>query len=124
MITPAEVFEADYITTESGLKYYDFEIGSGPSPRSGQMVTVHYSGWFEDETMFDSSRLRGQPFSFVLGQDDLIAGWEEGLTSMKVGGKRQLIVPPELAYGEKGGGGGVIPGNATLIFEVELLAIE
>jgi peptidylprolyl isomerase len=123
-IAPAEVFEADYITTESGLKYYDFEIGRGDAPQPGQKVTVHYTGWFENESMFDSTRLRAQPFSFVLGQEEVIAGWEEAILSMKVGGKRQVIVPPSLAYGHKGAGGGAIPPDSTLIFEVELLAIE
>jgi peptidylprolyl isomerase len=123
-LAPAEVFEADYITTPSGLKYYDFAPGSGDSPQPGQTITVHYTGWFENETMFDSSRLRDQPFSFVLGQGKVIAGWEEGLASMKVGGKRQLLIPPELAYGQEGAGGGAIPPNASLIFEVEALAIK
>lgn len=123
-LAPAEVFEADYITTQSGLKYYDFAIGSGDSPQPEQTVTVHYTSWFEDGTLLDSSRLRGQPFDFVLGSGKFIAGWEEGVASMKVGGKRQLVVPAELAYGQEGAGGGAIPANTTFIFEVELLAIK
>ena len=123
-VAPAEVFEADYIITASGLKYYDFEVGAGDSPQPGQTVTVHYTGWFEDETMFDSSRLRGQPFSFVMDEGKVIDGWQEGVASMKVGGKRQLVISPELAYGEEGAGGGAIPPNTTLIFDVELLAIK
>lgn len=120
---PAEVDEADYTTTESGLKYYDFEEGSGDPPQAGQQVTVHYTGWLEDGTRFDSSLLRGQPFDFVVGVGQVIPGWDEGVASMKVGGQRQLIIPAELAYGDRGAGG-VIPPDATLIFEVELLEIK
>ncbi|MBC8506806.1 MAG: FKBP-type peptidyl-prolyl cis-trans isomerase [Anaerolineales bacterium] len=119
----SEVNEEDYISTESGLKYYDFVEGDGATPEAGQTVVVHYSGWLEDGSMFDSSLERGQPFPFVLGQGSVIAGWDEGLSTMKVGGKRQLVIPPELGYGENGAGG-VIPPNATLIFEVELLEIQ
>jgi peptidylprolyl isomerase len=119
---PMHVNEADYVTTNSGLKYYDFEIGDGPAAQAGQQVNVHYSGWLEDGTLFDSSLNRGQPFSLLLGIGQVIPGWDEGLTGMKAGGKRQLVIPPELAYGSQGAGG-VIPPNATLIFEVELLAI-
>jgi len=119
----AEVNEDDYITTESGLKYYDLVEGDGATPETGQTVVVHYSGWLEDGTMFDSSVERGQPFPFALEQGSVIAGWDEGLSTMKVGGKRQLVIPPELGYGEAGAGG-VIPPNATLIFEVELLEIQ
>lgn len=120
---PTKVDEADYTTTDSGLKYYDFEEGSGESPKPGSMVTVHYTGWLEDGTMFDSSLLRAQPFAFPVGIGQVIPGWDEGVASMKVGGKRQLVIPADLAYGEKGAGG-VIPPNATLIFEVELLGIQ
>lgn len=119
---PTEVSDADYTTTDSGLKYYDIEEGTGPSPQNGQVVTVHYTGWLEDGTMFDSSLLRAQPFSFPVGVGQVIPGWDEGVSTMKVGGVRQLVIPPELAYGEKGAGG-VIPANATLIFEVELLDV-
>lgn len=121
---PEEVSEADYVTTDSGLKYYDFEVGSGQSPEAGQTVTVHYTGWLEDGTKFDSSLDRGRPFSFPIGVSQVISGWDEGVASMQVGGKRQLVIPPELGYGEQGAGGGIIPPNATLIFEVELLGVE
>jgi peptidylprolyl isomerase len=120
---PAEVNEADYVTTGTGLKYYDFEAGEGPAAQAGQQVDVHYTGWLEDGTMFDSSLERGQPFSLKLGAGQVIPGWDEGLVGMQVGGSRQLVIPPELAYGERGAGG-VIPPNATLIFEVELVAIK
>lgn len=120
---PTEVDESDYVTTETGLKYYDLEVGGGPTPEAGQGVAVHYTGWLEDGTKFDSSLDRGQSFVFVLGGGQVIAGWDEGVASMKVGGKRQLVIPPDLGYGERGAGG-VIPPNATLIFEVELLAVR
>ena len=120
---PTEVSEADLTTTESGLQYYDLEEGSGDSPNEGEMVAVHYTGWLEDGTMFDSSLLRGQPFAFPVGMGQVIPGWDEGVASMNVGGKRQLVIPAELAYGDKGAGG-VIPPDATLIFEVELLEIQ
>ncbi len=120
---PAEVGEGDYVITESGLKYYDLEVGDGPSPQEGQSVSVHYTGWLEDGTKFDSSLDRGQPFSFVLGIGQVIPGWDEGVATMKVGGKRQLVIPPELAYGDRGAGG-VIPPNATLIFDVELMDVQ
>jgi peptidylprolyl isomerase len=120
---PTEVKEADYVTTESGLKYTDFVEGDGPSPETGQTVTVHYTGWLEDGTKFDSSLDRGQPFTFAIGMGQVIAGWDEGVATMKVGGKRQLVIPSELGYGEQGAGA-VIPPNATLIFEVELLAVQ
>jgi peptidylprolyl isomerase len=120
---PAEVEEAQYVTTESGLKYVDLEVGEGPAPEEGQTVSVHYTGWLEDGTKFDSSLDRGQPFSFVLGEGRVIRGWDEGVATMQVGGKRQLVIPPDLAYGEAGAGE-VIPPNATLIFEVELLDVQ
>ena len=118
--TPTEVAEADYITTASGLRYYDLLEGDGDSPSPGSQVIVHYIGWLTDGTMFDSSLNRGQPFTFALGQGNVIKGWDEGVANMKVGGRRQLVIPPELGYGERGAGG-AIPPNATLIFEVELL---
>ncbi len=120
---PGEVAEADFITTDSGLKYADIETGEGVTPEAGQAVVVHYTGWLEDGTKFDSSLDRGQPFVFPIGQEYVIPGWDEGLATMKVGGKRQLVIPAELAYGADGAGG-VIPPNATLIFEVELLDIQ
>jgi peptidylprolyl isomerase len=119
--TPVD--ENDFTTTESGLKYFDFTTGAGDSPQAGQTVVVHYTGWLPDGTQFDSSIEGGQPFSFVLGQGNVIPGWDEGLSTMKVGGKRQLVIPPDLAYGDQGAGG-VIPPGATLIFEVELIEIR
>jgi peptidylprolyl isomerase len=118
---PTKVDEAKYVTTPSGLKYYDLKVGDGASPTKGQQVTVHYSGWLTDGTLFDSSLKRGEPFKFALGTGGVIPGWDEGVATMKVGGKRQLVIPPELAYGASGAGG-VIPPNATLVFEVELLS--
>jgi peptidylprolyl isomerase len=121
---PTAVSEADYTVTASGLKYYDMEIGSGPMTQVGVTVDVHYTGWLTDGRLFDSSIPEGTPLSFVLGQGQVIQGWEEGLLAMQVGTRRQLVIPPDLAYGEAGAGNGAIPPNATLIFEVELLAIR
>jgi peptidylprolyl isomerase len=110
-----------------GLKYTDEKIGDGATAASGEQVTVHYTGWLDNDgakgKKFDSSLDRGQPFSFTLGAQQVIAGWDEGVAGMKVGGKRTLIIPPELAYGARGAGG-VIPPNATLIFDVELLQVR
>lgn len=111
------------ITTPSGLKYIDEVAGTGESPKPGQMVTVHYTGTLEDGTKFDSSLDRGQPFTFQIGVGHVIRGWDEGVMTMKVGGKRRLIIPAQLGYGARGAGG-VIPPNATLIFEVELLGVK
>ncbi|KXK49498.1 MAG: FKBP-type peptidyl-prolyl cis-trans isomerase [Chlorobi bacterium OLB5] len=110
-------------TTESGLKYVDEVIGSGESPAAGQTISVHYTGTLEDGTKFDSSRDRNQPLVFKIGVGQVIKGWDEGILSMKKGGKRKLIIPPQLGYGSRGAGG-VIPPNATLIFDVELLEIN
>jgi peptidylprolyl isomerase len=118
---PTKVEESKYTTTPSGLKYYDLKVGDGPSPSKGQQVSVQYSGWLTDGKLFDSSYKRGEPFSFTLGAGQVIPGWDEGVATMKAGGKRQLVIPPSLGYGERGAGG-VIPPNATLIFEVELLS--
>lgn len=111
------------ITTESGLKYVELKEGDGATPQRGQTVTVHYTGTLEDGTKFDSSRDRGTPFSFTIGVGQVIKGWDEGVGSMKVGTRRKLIIPSELGYGKRGAGG-VIPPDATLIFDVELLKIS
>lgn len=111
------------VTTKSGLKYVDLKVGTGESPKPGATVVVHYTGTLENGTKFDSSRDRGQPFSFPLGQGQVIKGWDEGIATMKPGGRRKLIIPPDLGYGAQGQPP-VIPPNATLIFDVELLRIE
>ena len=111
------------VTTPSGLKYTDLVVGSGAEPRPGQTAVVHYTGWLLDGTKFDSSKDRGQPFSFPLGQGRVIRGWDEGVATMRVGGTRRLTIPPELGYGARGAGG-VIPPNAALAFEVELLDLK
>jgi len=108
--------------TPSGLKIVDTEIGTGREAVANTNVTVHYDGRLESGKEFDSSRRRGQPFQFRLGSGQVIQGWDEGLVGMKEGGKRQLVIPPELGYGQQGAGG-VIPPNATLVFDVELLKV-
>jgi FKBP-type peptidyl-prolyl cis-trans isomerase len=109
--------------TSSGLQYIDIEVGSGEQPQAGQTLVVHYTGWLADGTKFDSSVDRGQPFSFTLGAGQVIKGWDEGLATMRVGGKRRLIIPSELAYGEQGRSPN-IPANAELTFDVELIEIQ
>lgn len=115
---------AETITTPSGLQYRDEVVGTGADPKAGQKVSVHYTGWLDEGgkpgKKFDSSRDRGTPFTFTLGAGQVIAGWDTGVATMKVGGKRTLIIPPDQGYGPRGAGG-VIPPNATLIFDVELL---
>jgi FKBP-type peptidyl-prolyl cis-trans isomerase len=111
------------ITTASGLKYYVLKPGKGVAAKSGDKVKVHYTGWLTNGTKFDSSLDRGEPLEFPVGQGRVIKGWDEGVTGMKVGEKRQLQIPSKLAYGEAGAGG-VIPPNADLIFDVELVAIN
>jgi FKBP-type peptidyl-prolyl cis-trans isomerase FkpA len=108
--------------TPSGLYIEEVAQGSGAEAVPGRQVTVHYTGWLPDGTEFDSSRGRG-PFTFELGRGEVIAGWDEGVQGMQVGGRRKLVIPPALAYGA-GGAGGVIPPNATLVFDVELLGVE
>lgn len=114
---------AEETTTPSGLKYVELAVGEGEAAKAGDRVQVHYTGWLLDGTKFDSSVDRGQPFVFPLGAGRVIRGWDEGVAGMKPGGKRKLVIPPDLGYGDRGAGG-VIPPNATLVFEVELLKIN
>lgn len=117
----------DAVTTASGLRYTDEVVGTGPEPQKGQTVVVQYTGWLDEGGQrgkkFDSSRDRNQPFSFRLGVGQVIAGWDQGVATMHVGGRRTLVIPAELGYGARGAGG-AIPPNATLIFDVELLEIR
>jgi peptidylprolyl isomerase len=115
--------EEKVITTKSGLKYVEHKVGDGKEAKAGDTVEVHYTGTLTSGKKFDSSRDRGKPFSFPLGKGKVIKGWDEGVAGMKEGGKRKLIIPPELAYG-KDGIEDVIPPNATLIFEVELVKVK
>jgi peptidylprolyl isomerase len=111
------------IKSDGALRYIDEVVGTGASPASGQHVIVHYTGWLTTGKQFDSSRTRNQPFDFVIGKATVIKGWDVGVATMKVGGKRRLIIPPELGYGARGAGAS-IPANATLIFDVELLDVK
>jgi peptidylprolyl isomerase len=111
----------DTITTASGLKYIEATVGAGAAAHAGQLVAVHYSLWLTDNTLIDTSR-DGSPFSFTLGKNEVIKGWDEGITGMRVGGRRRLIVPPSLGYGSTGYGS--VPPNATLIFDVELRGVS
>jgi peptidylprolyl isomerase len=120
---PTKVDEAQYTTTPSGLKYYDFVVGAGAAAVAGKTAVVQYTGWLSDGKKFDSSLDRGEPFPFPLGAGRVIKGWDEGVAGMRVGGRRQLVIPPGLGYGQQGAGG-VIPGGATLIFEVELVDVK
>src|SRR5256885_5439778 len=115
------------MTTPSGLQITDTKVGTGASPKTGQTCVMHYTGWLYENgakgKKFDSSVDRGEPFEFPIGMRRVIAGWDEGVSTMKVGGKRTLVIPPSLGYGARGAGG-VIPPNATLMFDVELLAVK
>ncbi len=113
----------DAKVTDSGLKFHDLKVGGGSEPRTGQLVEVHYTGWLLDGTKFDSSKDRGESFSFVIGKGRVIKGWDEGVSTMRVGGTRHLFIPSPLGYGATGAGG-VIPPHATLVFEVELLGLS
>jgi len=117
----------NFVTMASGVQYHDEVVGTGPEPQPGQTVTVHYTGWLYEDgqkgTKFDSSLDRNRPFSFVLGAGQVIAGWDAGVATMHIGGKRTLIIPAQLGYGDRGAGG-VIPPGATLIFDVELLGVK
>ncbi len=125
--TPSMAQAAKTMTTASGLQIVDSKVGTGAAPKPGQTCVMHYTGWLYENgakgKKFDSSVDRGQPFEFPIGQKRVIAGWDEGVASMKVGGKRTLIIPPALGYGARGAGG-VIPPNATLIFDVDLLGLK
>ena len=120
---PTPVAASDYVKTTSGLQYCDLKVGDGALPSKGKQVTVHYTGWLTNGKRFDSSVMKKRPFTFEIGRRRVIKGWDEGVMSMKVGGIRQLRVPPALGYGP-GGHPPVIPKNATLIFEVELLEVR
>ena len=115
--TPQEV------VTASGLRYRDLQVGQGAEAAKGKTVEIHYIGWLEDNTKFDTSQDPSHPFTFRIGIDDVIQGWHQGITGMKVGGRRRLVVPPELGYGKQGMGR-IVPPNATLIFEVELVNVR
>lgn len=123
----AQAQTGNVMTSETGLKTEDTKVGTGASPKTGQICVMHYTGWLYENgqkgTKFDSSVDRGEPFEFPIGTGRVIRGWDEGVASMKVGGKRTLIIPPDLGYGARGAGG-VIPPNATLMFEVELLDVK
>lgn len=123
----AQKKESKMTKTPSGLEYEDTVVGNGASPKTGQTCVMHYTGWLYENTTkgkkFDSSLDRGQPFEFAIGKGQVIQGWDEGVATMKVGGKRTLVIPPSIGYGARGAGG-VIPPNATLLFEVELLGVK
>jgi FKBP-type peptidyl-prolyl cis-trans isomerase FkpA len=117
------VSDQETTRTPTGLEYSDEAVGSGKEARVGDTVSVHYTGWLTDGKKFDSSRDRNQPFEFTLGQGRVIRGWEEGVQGMREGGRRRLVIPPDLGYGVRAVGG-VIPANSTLVFDVELLGIR
>lgn len=112
------------VKTASGLAYWDIRVGNGETAKEGSRVLVHYTGWLTDGKKFDSSVDAGQPFKFTIGNGEVIKGWEEGVAGMRVGGKRQLRIPPDLGYGAQGTPDGPIPPNATLIFDVKLLGVQ
>ena len=120
---PTEIAAGDYVETDSGLKYHDLKVGSGAEAVKGKKVTVHYTGWLTTGKKFDSSIDKQREFSLTLGAGQVIPGWDEGVAGMRIGGHRQLVIPPAMAYGERGSPP-VIPPNATLIFEIELLNIQ
>jgi peptidylprolyl isomerase len=126
--SPPATAQGQTVTTASGLQIIDTETGTGASPQPGQICVMHYTGWLSENgakgKKFDSSVDRGKPFEFPIGQHKVIAGWDEGVATMKVGGKRTLIIPSDLGYGERGAGHGLIPPGATLIFDVELLDVK
>ena len=126
-LAPLSALAAGEVTTPSGLRIIDVKPGTGPVPKAGQTVTVNYTGWLfvdgKKGKKFDSSLDRGEPFSFTLGQGQVIKGWDEGIATMHVGGKRTLIIPPDLGYGARGAGSDIPPG-ATLIFDVDLLGVK
>ncbi len=125
LVSPfAHAAKTKVVTTKSGLKYEDVLVGKGTEAKAGKKVTVHYTGTLTDGKKFDSSVDRSEPFTFNLGAGDVIKGWDEGVAGMKIGGKRKLTIPAKLGYGERGAGGGLIPPNATLLFDVELLKVE
>ena len=119
---PRAVDNPQPVTTPSGLQYTDLILGSGPWPKRGQTVVVHYTGWLTNGTKFDSSHDRHAPAEFPIGVRKVVRGWDEGLATMQIGGKRRLVIPPELGYGNKATGS--IPPNSTLVFEIELLGIK
>ena len=123
LIAGCKMQNTELVTTASGLQYQEIKEGTGATPQTGQTVVVHYTGTLTNGTKFDSSADRNQPFNFRLGMGQVIKGWDEGLSTMKIGGKRKLIMPANLAYGPQAVGG-VIPANSTLHFDVELLGIE
>lgn len=120
---PREVAEEDYTVTESGLKYFDFDQGTGDEAVPGDSVLVLYNGWLTNGVLFDSSLFTGRAFPVILGRNSVIEGWEEGLLGMRENGTRQLVIPPDLAYGDQGSGS-IIPPGATLIFEVAIVELR
>jgi FKBP-type peptidyl-prolyl cis-trans isomerase len=120
---PADIADHLYVTSPTGLKHHDLTIGTGIEAQNGKQITVHYTGWLTTGKIFDSSIKKKRPFSLTLGGGQVIKGWDEGIVGMRVGGHRQLSIPPDLAYGP-GGYAGVIPPNATLIFEIYLIEVK